>query len=384
MSGRLRRCLAAVAIAVHTAAAAHAEGSAPLPAGTAFVHVNVVTMDDPEILRDRTVLVQDGAIAAVGKALPVPAGARIVDGGGTAYLSPGLADMHTHSTTKQDMAVYLANGVTTVLNMGAATPEFVGQVRPAIENGRIPGPHVVVAWRVDGSQRYGNLMLKTPDDARALVRLAQANGYAFVKVYNDLSKDVFDALIDEGRRRHMPVVGHGVTNVGILRQLAAGQVLVAHTEEFLYTGFPSAARPAPQPGARRWRDSRHGPRRARDERLCDGGPEHVRDHRPPMGQAGGGRHDARRADHALPVARPPARLAQRRLHPTRGRHRTAPGLPGPFHEGAGRRGRAARRRHGCAEHSRHRAGIFRTRRPGSPRRSWVDAPAGIVSGVPNR
>lgn len=242
---QFRRFLAVVAVAIHIAAPAHAEDSGPSPSVTAFVHVNVVTMDDQEVLRDRTVLVQDGTIAAIGTALPVPAGARVVDGGGTAYLSPGLADMHTHSTTKQDMAVYLANGVTTVLNMGDATQEFVAQIRPAIESGRIPGPHVVVAWRVDGTQRYGGLVLTTPDDARALVRLAQTNGYAFVKVYNDLSKDVFEALIDEGRRRHVPVVGHGVTSVGILRQLADGQVLVAHTEEFLYTAFSQA--PAAHP-----------------------------------------------------------------------------------------------------------------------------------------
>jgi hypothetical protein len=218
----------AIAVAICTTAPAHADGATAPPPVTAFVHVNVVTMDDPQVLRDGTVLVKDGTIAAIGTALPVPAGAAIVDGGGSAYLSPGLADMHTHSTTKRDMAVYLANGVTTVLNMGDAAPEFVGQVRPAIERGRLPGPRVVVAWRVDGSQRYGNVMVTSADEARALVRLAQTNGYAFIKVYNDLSKEAFDAFVDEGRIRHVPVVGHGVTSVGILKQLAA------HTEEFLY------------------------------------------------------------------------------------------------------------------------------------------------------
>jgi hypothetical protein len=43
----------------------------------------------------------------------------------------------------------------------------------------------------------------------------------------------------------MAVVGHGVTSVGLERQLAAGQVMVAHTEEFLYTVFskPGADEP---------------------------------------------------------------------------------------------------------------------------------------------
>lgn len=251
MTISIRRTIAALALAAHAATPALAGSSAPPTAPvTAFVNVNVVTMEDERVLRGQTVLVKDGAIAAIGTAVTVPAGARVLDGGGAAFLSPGLADMHTHSSTKQDMAVYLANGVTTVLNMGNATPEFVGQVRPAIEAGRIPGPHVLVAWRVDGTQRYGNLMVTTADEARALVRLAKTNGYSFIKVYNDLSKEVFDAFIDEGRRQHLPVVGHGVTSVGILHQLDAGQVLVAHTEEFLYTAFSQAlgAHPDQAPG----------------------------------------------------------------------------------------------------------------------------------------
>jgi hypothetical protein len=35
----------------------------------------------------------------------------------------------------------------------------------------------------------------------------------------------------------MPVAGHGVTSVGLEKQMAAGQLLVAHTEEFMYTVF---------------------------------------------------------------------------------------------------------------------------------------------------
>lgn len=86
----------------------------------AFVHVNVIPMDRERVLRDQTVLVKDGKIEAIGSELPVPAGAQAIDGHGTAFLSPGLADMHSHSETRNDLAVYLANGVTTVLQMGGA------------------------------------------------------------------------------------------------------------------------------------------------------------------------------------------------------------------------------------------------------------------------
>ena len=161
----------------------------------------------------------------------------MIEGHGTAYLSPGLADMHVHSESREDMKLYLAHGVTTVLNMGGASAEFMGQRRPALNSGRIPGPHVHAAFRVDGTPRYGQFVVTTPDEARWAVRLAKTNGYDFIKVYNDLSPECFQALVEEGRVQGLPVVGHGVTRVGLERQLDAGQVLVAHAEEFLYTTF---------------------------------------------------------------------------------------------------------------------------------------------------
>jgi hypothetical protein len=84
---------------------------------------------------------------------------------------------------------------------------------------------------------YNGFVVKTPDEARAIVGLAKTNGYDFIKVYVGLAPDVFSALADAGRRLGMPLVGHGVTSVRLESQLAQGQVLVAHAEEFFYTFF---------------------------------------------------------------------------------------------------------------------------------------------------
>lgn len=217
---------------------AHADAAAST--STAFVHVNVVPMDRDRVLRDQTVVVADGRIVAVGHDAAIPKDANVVDGRGTAWLSPGLADMHTHSETKQDLAVYLAQGVTTVLQMGGARASFVDKTVPAVNRGAIPGPHVYASFLVDGNTDYNGFVIKTPDEARAIVGLAKTNGYDFIKVYVGLAPDVFDALADEGRRQGLPLVGHGVTAVRLERQLAEGQVLVAHAEEFFYTFFTPA------------------------------------------------------------------------------------------------------------------------------------------------
>jgi hypothetical protein len=96
---------------------------------------------------------------------------------------------------------------------------------------------VYLSFKVDGTPEYGELVVATPEQARALVGVAKANGYDFIKVYNNLAPDVFKAFVDEGRKQGLPVVGHGVTRVGIEKQLAEGQVMVAHAEEYFYTVF---------------------------------------------------------------------------------------------------------------------------------------------------
>jgi imidazolonepropionase-like amidohydrolase len=214
---------------------AHADAAAP--PSMAFVHVNVVPMDRDRVLRDQTVVVTAGKIVSVGRDVAIPPHAEIVDGHGAAWLSPGLADMHTHSESKQDLAVYLTQGVTTVLQMGGARASFADNTVPAVNRGAIPGPHVYASFLVDGNTDYNGFVIKTPAEARAIVGLAKTNGYDFIKVYVGLAPDVFDALADEGRRQGLPLVGHGVTAVRLERQLAEGQVLVAHAEEFIYTFF---------------------------------------------------------------------------------------------------------------------------------------------------
>ena len=220
--------------------------SAP-DAVTAFVHVCLLPMDSNRVLRDQTVVVRGNKITAIGASVSLPAAATIIDGQGSACLSPGLADMHIHSDTAEDMKLFLASGVTTVLNMGHASEGFMNEVRPAVNNGARPGPHIYAGLLVDGSPQFGTLFVTTAAEAKAIVDIAKTNGYDFIKVYNDLSPICFQAIMEEGRRRHMSIIGHGVTRVGLEKQLRMGQVMVAHTEEFLYTVFSHPDLSAPNP-----------------------------------------------------------------------------------------------------------------------------------------
>ncbi|MBB6425382.1 amidohydrolase family protein [Sphingopyxis sp. JAI128] len=202
-----------------------------------FTDVNVVPMDRERVIPRTTVIVTDGVISSIGIKAKLPPGTPVIDGKG-AWLAPGLADMHNHVTTREDLSLLLANGVTTMLNMGEATNGFAGRTRIAVNAGKVPGPQIFTALAVDGSPLYGHLVIATPEDARAIVGIAKANGYSFVKVYTNLSAEVFAALAEEAKAQGIGVVGHNAKAVGLAKQLAAGQSMVAHVEEFFYGFFP--------------------------------------------------------------------------------------------------------------------------------------------------
>jgi len=212
---------------------------AQTPVDTAFIDVNVVPMDQNRVLQHQTVLVRGGLIAAVGPApiTDVPARIQLVEGHGTAFLLPGLADMHTHVMETEDLALYTANGVTTILHMGLAPANLVDSANRDIDSGDLVGPHVFFAFMIDGSPALHRFFVSTPAQGRHAVELAKANGYDFIKLYNNVTAPEFKAIVDEAHRQGLAVIGHGVRAVGLPQALFEGQVMVAHAEEFFYTAF---------------------------------------------------------------------------------------------------------------------------------------------------
>lgn len=208
------------------------------PALVAFVNVDVVPMDRERILRRQTVIVQDATIVAVGRTgeVPVPADATTINGNG-GYLLPGLADMHTHLEAPEDAAMYVAAGVTTVLNMGEQKHPSLKWIHEAIDSGSSLGPRIFFSFRLEGADAPGGWPIGTPDAARTAVKAAKDAGYDFIKVYNELCAACFEAIADEARKNGMAVVGHGVRSVGLPASLFKGLKMVAHAEEFYYSAF---------------------------------------------------------------------------------------------------------------------------------------------------
>jgi hypothetical protein len=212
---------------------------AETPAIVAFIDVNVVPMDQDRVLMHQNVLVRGGKIDAIGPVdrLTVTEATQRIDGNGRSWLMPGLADMHTHLSTQEDAALYAAAGVTTVLQMGGESRlEPVLALRNALAGAL--APQIYFGLMLDGPQPLaGGWPVHSVAEARLAVQVAKDRHYDFIKVYNGLGPEEFDAVVAESRRQGLAVVGHGVRSVGLPAALFRGQVMVAHAEEFFYTAF---------------------------------------------------------------------------------------------------------------------------------------------------
>lgn len=201
---------------------------------TAFVGVNVIPMDRERVLRDQTVIVNNGVISAIGdsRKVKVPSGAVTVDGRGK-YLLPGLVDMHTHllsdsdefpdSIAPDELRVMVANGVTTVRFM-IGTPQLL-ELRARSAKGEIEAPTIFVASpHLTGREQGNNFVVNTPEEAREAVRKSKAAGYDFIKITTFIKPEVYDAAVDEAAKQKIRVVGHAdAQTVTAARAWKAGQ-----------------------------------------------------------------------------------------------------------------------------------------------------------------
>ena len=193
----------------------------------ALTHANVVDVETGAIRKDQTIIIQGKTIRSIGG--PIPNGAQVTDLKG-GYVIPGLWDMHTHigATGRSSLALYIANGVTGIRDMGSVR----GKIRPwkdSIDTGKLIGPRMLLAspiientswletvgnWAKQGGDLNliedlaGRIPVNTPASARKAVDSSIALNADFIKIRNDPPPAALFALLRRARDKNIPVAGH--------------------------------------------------------------------------------------------------------------------------------------------------------------------------------
>ena len=206
----------------------------------AIVGATVVPMDREGTLPDQTVLVRGATILAVAPTAEIEVGAATVVDGHGKWLVPGLADMHVHMMEERDLELFLLNGVTVVRDLFGSPRNL--RWREAIGSGAMKGPTLILAGPIiDGDPPVwpGSAVVTTPEAARKEVQAQKKAGYDWLKVYNGLTTEVYQAVLAEGKAQGMPVAGHVPKAVGIDAALASGQRSIEHLDGYVpFRGEP--------------------------------------------------------------------------------------------------------------------------------------------------
>jgi imidazolonepropionase-like amidohydrolase len=222
------------------------------------------------MLNNQIVLVHGDRITDVGAAVPIPAGARIIDLSAATVL-PGMIDTHVHvntggETPAQRALIALANaqtdlaaGFTTVADMDSRGGFNTVDLRDAINSGLLQGPRMQVvgeSLNPRATNYYADSQslrfyqgytegknLNGPWLARAAVREAKLHGVDWIKIYTtqdfvgpvhmwkpnatlvnspSMTLEEVQAVVDEAHRLGLKVACHTYGGEGMSSCLTAG------------------------------------------------------------------------------------------------------------------------------------------------------------------
>ncbi|WP_276391817.1 amidohydrolase family protein [Eudoraea chungangensis] len=200
-----------------------------------FEHVNVIPMTKNTVLKDQSVIIEDGKITSITSTNSAPKyqAEKVIDASGK-YLIPGLSEMHYHwrdtkSPIENEFKLLLANGITTARNMA----EYEGQdqvaIREKTNKKEILGPNYFTTGPYLSYDQ-----LKTFEDIERMVKMHKAKKYDFLKIGDgvDIPKENYLKLLEEAYKQEVVVIGHGQHNLPLEYSLRMKSI--EHLEEFIY------------------------------------------------------------------------------------------------------------------------------------------------------
>jgi hypothetical protein len=193
--------------------------SDPQPEGTAISNVTVIDAENG-VRENYTVIFNGDEIISVAPASESPEALETIDGSGK-YLIPGLWDMHVHLTyddrfTETMPETFLAYGITSVRDTGG----LMRKMLPVVEKMRAPdaiaprvffsGPLLDGKYVVYDGESRPEIGTRNASSEMAETNVAnlKEQGVDFIKIYEMISPEVFDTLVEEAGKHDLPIASH--------------------------------------------------------------------------------------------------------------------------------------------------------------------------------
>ena len=201
-------------------------------------NVHILSTDCTEFLPNQNVVLKDGIIRSIHQDTIFSDEYEIIDGTDK-YLIPGLVDSHVHlRESKNDLLLYLANGVTYIREMSGNTQHLLWKEN--IENGEL-GPHIFVASEKVNSKSgiaaifetwtRRRINYSTEKEVVGKIRWLSERGFDAVKISTFINADMYKLTVREAKKHDLPVIGHIPLSIGLNNIYHSGQNEIAHVEE---------------------------------------------------------------------------------------------------------------------------------------------------------
>ena len=184
----------------------------------------------------RSILIHNSQIAAIGPSIHAPKATRIIDASGK-FVIPGLWDMHVHLTARNQLPAYPLHGITGVRDMGSDY-DRVNLWRGEIEKGGLIGPHIETCGPPLDGVPSSDLMLpvrvvRTPEEARTAFNQLDDESVDFIGILPQLPRDAYFALIERARKYYSAVAGDVPAGGSALEAVEARQKSIDHMSGIL-------------------------------------------------------------------------------------------------------------------------------------------------------
>jgi imidazolonepropionase-like amidohydrolase len=188
-----------------------------------------------EQITNSVILIENSRIKTVGIAsnIAIPDDANVIDVSGK-WMIPGLIDMHVHGSARSDvpMALYVANGITSVRDMGGNITSL-RLMRQKIESGEQLGPHLFYTGNVlDGNPPVWppiSIIVDSATEAKSAVEFLIDQGADSMKIYNNITEPVLSQIILAAKGADIPVGGHVPKTISLKRAIELGMNFIEHS-----------------------------------------------------------------------------------------------------------------------------------------------------------
>ena len=203
-------------------------------------NTSIITMESNTVLSNHDVEIEKGLIKDIKPTGVIPVGpyCEVIDCS-EKFTIPGLMDMHVHLEHEEEMLLYLANGVTSVRNMWGGKNHIYW--RQMIKNEKLFCPYIyTTSPLIDGAPVFwpNSVVFENPEEVKEAISEYKRVGYQQLKIYNGLTKEIYDAICEAGNEHQMPLVGHVPYALALDYVLDKGQYCLEHFDGFTLKLIP--------------------------------------------------------------------------------------------------------------------------------------------------